>query len=418
MRNTLQEQEHRPANSQLVRGADVRSAVRTLNERWSGEDGIALRLLECSMACTNTLGVDVKKVRGGALRTRISEKECIEVELARRNRPASVLRWDLPLAIFNGGRCVSRAAFERHGHLPESTTVDTDGFVTKGFVGHNVTASGIGWVLGELPRRKRGGAFGHDAWTFNFRQAGAAFRQVGAGSAASAPLKTCAEMSDPEALRRNSAAYAAARLASRQRSSAHVPGSLQQVAAGYKWGFVNTSWNCYHKPGDWEGAFAQQKAFAELVAERQGTLDGECSIWGSLYNQVHVSWNASDLRAIFYVNDTLTAGHAAVSPREVALLAQSAMAAARRAYDDALIAQRALYSKMGMLIPVVQFTPSAECFDARPLARRIRTTKAVGSWNINVFRIPEPALRELSTLLDLTNHAVKSKRRQRRVAAP
>ena len=102
----------------------------------------------------------------------MSERDCIEVEMKRKDRPASMLRWDLPMAIFNGGRCVSPAPYERAQHMPEVAAITADGFITSGFVGHNVTASGIGWVLGDIPKRKRGGAFGHDAWTFNYKLSG------------------------------------------------------------------------------------------------------------------------------------------------------------------------------------------------------------------------------------------------------
>ena len=44
--------------------------------------------------------------------------------------------------------------------------------------------------------------------------------------------------------------------------------------------------------------------------------------WGSLYNQVHVSWSASFVTAIFYVNDTLT-------PLRYAAAAAAAAASAR-----------------------------------------------------------------------------------------
>lgn len=403
VRNTPQQQ-RRPEFSQLVRGADVQQTTRSLNEQWAN-GGVAVRLLECSMGCTNHLSWDFKKGRGGALRMHVSERECIELEMKRRDRPASVLRWDLPLAIFNGGRCVSPAPYERTQHLPEATAITTDGFITNGFIGHNVTSSGIGWVLGDVPRRRRGGAFGHDAWTFNYKLSGTGDPEAKLHERAA--LHQCTE-SDGQ----SNKVYAETRMASRRRPFGYAPGSLHQLAASYKWGLVNTSWNCYHGHRDWEGAFADQRAFAMLLAAKQETLADECSIWGSLYNQVHLSWNASDIRAIFFVNDTLSARRAATqraSSREVGLLADGARSAAQRAYADALITQHALLNRTGRLIPVVQYTVTPECFDGRPLAQRMAGQR--NSYK-EVFQVPESALRELSTLLDLKVHHGKKKKRK------
>ena len=383
----------------------MQEAVRALNERWANS-GVAVRLLECSMSCTNHLGWDVKKGRGGALRMQVSERDCIEVEMKRKDRPASMLRWDLPMAIFNGGRCVSPAPYERAQHMPEVAAITADGFITSGFVGHNVTASGIGWVLGDIPKRKRGGAFGHDAWTFNYKLSGTGDPE--------AKLHERAALSVCSGEDGGSAAYAAARLQARRHPSDHPAGSLRQRAASYKWGFVNTSLNCYHGQRDWEGAFADQRAYAMLLAAKDETLDGECSIWGSLYNQVHLSWNSSDIRAIFFVNDTLTARRAAaqrISRHETDLLVLSARTAAQRAYGNALITQHALLNRTGRLLPIVQYSVTPECFDGRPLARRVAESKESGRHGkpMEVFQVPEPARRELSTLLDLKVKGGKKK---------
>ena len=363
------------------------------------------------------LGFDVKKGRSGTLRRHVSERECIELELSRRNVPASLLRWDVPIAIFNGGRCVSPATHERSLYAPEVTTITNDGYITEGFVGHNVTASGIGWVLGDVSRRKRGGAFGHDAWTLHFRFSGTG-ANVDAKLRERAALGRCGESATEESS--SSAAYAKARLAARSTSSfGYTPGSMRQIAASYKRGFVNTSWNCFHSQKDWDGALADQRAYAMLVAQRQEKLPGECTIWGSLYNQVHVGWNASDIRAIFYVNDTLSATRPAptASTTEAASLLKGAVAAAWRAYDDALITQRAVFNRTGLMLPVVRFDLSPECTDARPLAKRIDAAKLStngdgrrGDDGTEVFQVPEPALREMSTLLGLTVKKRKHKR--------
>ena len=41
----------------------------------------------------------------------------------------------------------------------------------------------------------------------------------------------------------------------------------RQLAAAYKWGFLNTSYNCYHGADQWEAALADQRAYATLLAK-------------------------------------------------------------------------------------------------------------------------------------------------------
>ena len=74
-----------------------------------------------------------------------------------------------------------------------------------------------------------------------------------------------------------------------------------------------------------------------------------------------------------------------------------------------------LINRTGLLVPVVQYTPTPECFDARPLAQRIRAEKAGESrGRLDVFQTPEPALRELSTLLDLSVNRPASKKSKKK----
>ncbi len=64
----------------------------------------------------------------------------------RPTRPASLLRWDVPAALFVGGRCTSPAESERHLY-PRRRTNDSRVWLasdpfdwrTEGFSGHNVT---------------------------------------------------------------------------------------------------------------------------------------------------------------------------------------------------------------------------------------------------------------------------------------
>lgn len=352
----------------------VEQAVAQLQKRLATHDGVALRILECSLNCTSK-HTEMPIFVNGHPRMR---EQCVDGELSRRLRPASLLRWDVPAVIFNAGRCTHPTNDERVLSVPVMTQ---DGYYPHGFVGHNVTSAGVGWIFRPVPRRKRGGAFGHDAWTFNFRLSGT---NHNAKMVDRDPLESCRSNG---AMAHSSQAYATARLASRQKLHGYAKGTVQQIAASFKWEFVNTSMNCWWPPNDWDRALADQQAFALLLAKEEETLAEECSIWGSLYNQVHVSWNASDIDAIFYVNDTLTARRSMKHPKA---LWRTAMAASRRAYVDALAAQRKINLKIGRLVPVVQYrVAEEECFDGRPVARRLTRSPTVSERDVPVvFHVP------------------------------
>ena len=250
------------------------------------------------------------------------------------------------------------------------------------FVGHNVTSSGIGWIIS--PQAEREGAFGHDAWTFNHRLAGVKW---GAKMHERAKLSACISKGRKQ---HSSDGYAAARLEARQKARGSYPlGSVQQLAAAFKLEFVNTSMNCYWPGKYWESALADQRAYALLLAKQRHAIVDECSIWGSLYNQVHVTWKGPEIEAIFYVNDTITALRGS---RPNALL-RVARGSASRAYLDALRAQERLKERAGRIVPIVQYRVSnEECFDGKPLARRLRLAREKGmrhpGISLKVFHIP------------------------------
>ena len=382
------------------------TSVRELNERWTRNKGVSVRLFECSLACMSRMvGTKVHGLkssrRGGVVRYEISENECIDKELARRLKPATLLRWDLPNAVFNAGRCVTPAFYER-GRYPDAQKMTPDGYIVKGFIGHNVSAMGVGWVFGDVAEHKRGGAFGHDAWTSNHlisRTTHLSKQAAKLEHAGRSSMHPCGEHS--------SSAYAAARLAARDTPFDRFPtGSAQHRAAAYKWGFANTSWNCYHRATDWERAFDDQRAYALRIAERNETLPGECSIWGSLYNQIHMSWNVSDLKAIFYINDTLTAALSGPDGAEKPLsILHHAVLASNRAYGNAIITQRTMYNRTGVVLPVVMMRSTNECFDGRPLKARLQAAKDStdgGAARLHeVFEAPPGAMKDMNTLLDL-----------------
>ena len=171
---------------------------------------------------------------------------------------------------------------------------------------------------------------------------------------------------------------------------------------------------CYHH--DWEAALGEQRAYAEALAAAQPSTDysvGAEAEHGSgfsfLYNQMQLSWTPKDVRAVFYVNDSLTPAlllpgggadaawrrrtrrlanqtkllpralrEGARTPRLRALadrLVTLSRSRARAAYDRARTVARALELACQCddpAPPVVQIRLSAENFDAEPAAQRAR----------------------------------------------
>ena len=121
---------------------DVLMTVRRLQERLSTLDGVVVRILECSLNCT-AKHTEMPILINGHPRMR---HDCVDGELSRRLRPASLLRWDAPAAIFNAGRCAHPSVDETLDVAP-AAKMTHDGYYPHGFVGHNVTSAGIGWVL-------------------------------------------------------------------------------------------------------------------------------------------------------------------------------------------------------------------------------------------------------------------------------
>ena len=289
-------------------------------------------------------------------------------------RPGSYLRWDVPVAVFAGGRCVRPAGREwsqfqkPEGVASAEHVPDANGWQREGFVGHAVTQTGVGWVLGDVPDSRREAAFAHDSWSLNSRWS---------GTHPGMKLSECSEArsnAGPYAKTR----FAALRLARKGGPYSHMDAPRRRAAA-WKWRFANTSFNCWHSR--WEAALTHQRKYAMLLAyrERTGNPDAkaaaraECSIWGSLYNQVHARWNESQLQAIFYVNDTITTPEAATEAdaAERQRLRLEALRAAERARLVAMLAQRIAAVHIHAELPIVQFVHTDECYRPSRLLERL-----------------------------------------------
>lgn len=253
----------------LRQRAASRAAASEARERFL-RTGVVVRLFECSLVgCLAPSAPDVLFERC------VRNEMDIGLETAR---PASMLRWDLPAALFIGGRCTSPTSVESHlfpktrdalarNSLRWKLAPDSSGWRTSGFSGHNVTQAGVGWLLSDVPVSRRGVAFPHDAWQY----------KPGVG------LHRSGSCDQPRA-HRSPEAYAQARLAAsnnyvRNESTAH---SKQQMAAAFQ-RFVRSRWNCYYS--EWELAFADQRAYAALVSSqetRNVSHVPECGVYGSL----------------------------------------------------------------------------------------------------------------------------------------
>ena len=362
-----------------------RHAVTDIRRQFLGNRGVVLRLWECSLA--GCLG-KVDEPGGNAFL-----QQCIKHEVAygggAQSPPASLLRWDLPAAIFAGGRCVRPVGSEWELYKEPQVDdklqrMDRDGWQPDGFVGHSVTQMGVGWVLGHLHRTQRSAAFPHDAWTAAYQKSGTS---EGAG------IAQCATDTSQPSDAADGGEYAqeyARDYANRRHGAMRAPprrrgmSPLQRFAAAYKWGVVNSSTiNCFH--WHWEAALTKQRAYALLfqstadakMARRVAATEDmrpECSIWDSLYNQVHVAYNLSHIRAIFYVNDTATP-HRLPKQSNTAetreRLHRAALEAAEAALAVARATQRLIKAEHKVTLPIVQYFFTADCFDAERLATRL-----------------------------------------------
>lgn len=147
-----------------------------------------------------------------------------------------------------------------------------------------------------------------------------------------------------------------------------------------------------------------------LCALRRCHLYTRSGPWGSLYNQVHVSWSAGLVTAIFYVNDTLTplryAAAAALAARATSVAAAGradgrrelhgehkgevegvtmrlqlqAARAAERAYRLARLAQRTALFEFNLTLPIVQYRVTDECWCPDGMIARLKATSTALSW--------------------------------------
>ena len=274
-------------------------------------------------------------------------RACVQSSLRRSHAAASLLRRDLPNAIYSGGRLGANvggsrrtAAAERNQmwiepHVGESVNTD---------VGYG---AGIGWIFHYPPAARRAGAFPHDAWVEELGPSSNDRRNPGlVRGRVQCPAQRSAED------------YANGRFEYFHQREKRAPWKEFVYGGTHRHTAARAAWiNCYQS--EWEDAMREQQRYMRLLAghqnlsyqkllsqsssseqgrklsARRGTAappgghhvrpgghpfggggHQEPSIVGTeaefgsgfcfAYNQVHMSWAPSDIAAIFYVNDTLS----------------------------------------------------------------------------------------------------------------
>ena len=107
--------------------------------------GVVVRPLECSFS-----------VGGLRLRRQVEQCGAAERRSAGRMLAATVLRWDVPVALFGGGRTRLPTEAERRDPRLQGELC--------GCGGHRISSSAIGWIFDDVPTKRRGIGFPHDAW--------------------------------------------------------------------------------------------------------------------------------------------------------------------------------------------------------------------------------------------------------------
>jgi len=287
------------------------------------------------------------------LQTQQQLEGCIQSEISSHGllRPASLLRSDVPAALYGGGR-MRQASKSEVALRPERAGE------LCGCTGDSVASSMVGSIFHDVPAGKRGPAFAHDAWI------PAISRQE------ERKMPRCSYRT------RSAEDYAQARLTHGGGDPNAHPHLL----------------NCRHS--SWNMMLKDHRAYVKLgAAGPNGTnplaKQPTCGFGSAnLYNQAHLAYDVSDIKALFYVNDTHTAERArvsgAVSADEAAELHDEAVNAATLAYVS-LLRARTSVPELSRL-PIMQFRVLPECYSHKDALRRVENGQRVGELPHNPVR--------------------------------
>jgi hypothetical protein len=200
--------------------------------------------------------------------------QCAESESEGHHAAASLLRWDVPITTWGSTEMIPTEA-----ELTPQRIGRFESFWPRGNASRPHQMK-IGSLFFDVPSHRRGFAYAHDAW-----------RVVKADSEE--------RMCDPA------------------RTSTYIWQKLQSQERG---GGPPRMWHCAHL--DWDAMLRDYGAWSLFVAARDRPT---AEIQG--HNQIHLSWNATQVSALFYLNESWRWHDA-----EPALLA-AALDSAQRAHD-------------------------------------------------------------------------------------
>ena len=308
-----------PDNHSIANAMWGSAAFQEATQALNSEFGVAVRVWECAVTLAG-------------LRTPQQVFSCVHSELESRSpRPASLLRWNAPLALYGGGRMRQASASEvaREPHRAGELC---------GCSGDSVASTFVGWVYRRVADEARGLGYAHDTWRMD-----------------PAIPHYCSHRTT---LTRKQ--YARLRL---------MGGRPKNINCGGR--------------ADWKAVLEDQREYVSLafkeqkLAQKRGILP-DCGFGvHNLYNQVHLKWREDDILAIFYVNDTETvaqfrhreSGRNVSSRVEAAYLREEAIAAAARSYRAARWARMAQPNLQHL--PILQYRVAPDCFSLEKANERV-----------------------------------------------
>ena len=175
--------------------------------------------------------------------------QCAESESEGHHAAASLLRWDVPITTWGSTEMIPTEAELTPQRIGRFESVWPRGNASRP---HQMK---IGSLFFDVPSHRRGYAYAHDAW-----------RVVKADSEE--------RMCDPA------------------RTSTYISQKLQSQERG---GVPPRMWHCAHR--DWDAMLRDYGAWSLFVAAQDRPT---AEIQG--HNQIHLSWNATQVSALFYLN--------------------------------------------------------------------------------------------------------------------
>jgi len=308
--------------------------------------GLMLKVVECSLVppwmwlhSNSSIPADARL---------LDEQRCLlnEMGWTSEQPPGSLLRWDLPDALFRGGRWTMAARREYFAFGQQKS------FDACGCGGHQISSTAIGLLLHPSVIERVSGAFAQDAAAMNLNLR----------------PKCAADSSSASSLEAQALTYAALRRHLIETSKFPMRAS--------------TRLRCKHASAASAAAHARAYARQEgrqvrgkVGLENPSHSAHRCHGIGSFYNQMHTSFGPSDIAAVFYINDTLTP---TLLPKgtaqEINQLVEAAKCAAARAHGLALRAAQMipqLCADVRRPSPqVVQYRFTDECFASHSYLNR------------------------------------------------